>query len=429
MHEPLVAPLSVGLSADRTALSKAVVTRTPAPYAETLRNAASTMEECELALDCLIKLGRKAAPVYSELVMTLHKREWRLTWKALKVLKTAGLCARAVGEIIDSIDVVASAPEKRFNLEAALKAAATEAGVAVQSHFHKVMERVWLCPNTGLIERPEIDRSESNATAEKQKRLNLWAEFEKASAQSTADVERQRVAMGVLEACCKQVTDEGVAQVMTNLQQADCARLRATALTVATLHLLDACTAQGGGLAKIVEAIARAALDDDAYLRGEAAAAAGLLLERHEGHHAGLPKRCEVHQLTPAQTATLRRRLVALLGDPHDSVRSCVIDAMEDEFLMEAWMEGDHLVVGNEFVEPIEATPAPPPLPSSSLPVVVYRDEGDEDMENEGRKRRRKPSAAQYRAAYLAKYPDAADDAVEGARAAGPSDTTSTFSE
>jgi hypothetical protein len=116
----------------------------------------------------LIKLRKQAAPppARDELVMALQQREWQLTWKCLKALKSAGLCASCVSDIIDSIDVVAAAPSnKRHNLEAALNAAVAAAGAAVKNDLHKVTERVWLCPQAFIEfpERTEADRSSSNA--------------------------------------------------------------------------------------------------------------------------------------------------------------------------------------------------------------------------------------------------------------------------
>lgn len=373
-------------AADGTAQLSKSAARTPAAYVEVLRAPDATIEDRSLALEGLIKLKKQAAPARGELVMTLQRREWQLTWKALKALKTAGLCAECVSEIIDSIDVVAAAPSnKRHNLEAALNAAVKAAGAAVKSDLHKVMERVWLCQQDER-EDPEIveaDRSESNAihmqegsttrylqarrtegAAALEKNRENWAEYMKASAQNDADKDRQRVASNVLRECGKHVTDEVVAQVMANLQAAS-AVLRVRALELATFPMVDACAANG--LPAILEAIARATVDADDHLRGEAAAAAGLLIERDSCSYKRPPIK-----LTPAQTSTLQRHLLALLDDPKDYVLDCVLDAMETEFMMD----------------------------------------GDVFGKFDDRKRRR-PSAAQYRAAYLAKYPELANEDVE----------------
>jgi hypothetical protein len=70
-----------------------------------------------------------------------------------------------------------------------------------------------------------------------------------------------------------------------------------TALTLATFPLADACAANG--LPVIVEAIAHASVDANDRLRGEAAVAAGLLIER---------ARCasgrQASKLTPVQTSS-----------------------------------------------------------------------------------------------------------------------------
>ena len=382
-----VAPIGMQkTAADGTAQLSKSAARTPAAYVEVLRAPDATIEDRSLALEGLIKLKKQAAPARGELVMTLQRREWQLTWKALKALKTAGLCADCVSEIIDSIDVVAAAPSnKRHNLEAALNAAVKAAGAAVKSDLHKVMERVWLCQQDERKdpERVEADRSESNAihmqegsttryfqarrtesAAALEKSRENWAEYMKASAQNDADEDRQRVASGVLLECGKHVTDEVVAQVMANLQAAS-AVLRVRALELATFPMVDACAANG--LPAILEAIARATVDADDYLRGEAAVAAGLLIERDSCSYKRPPIK-----LTPAQTSTLQRHLLALLDDPKDYVLDCVLDAMEDEFMMD----------------------------------------GDVFGKFDDRKRRR-PSAAQYRAAYLAKYPELANEDVE----------------
>lgn len=373
-------------SAGGTAQLSKSVARTPAAYAEVLRTSDATIEEREQALEGLIKLRKQAAPARDELVMTLQQREWQLTWKALKALKTAGLCASCISNIIDSIDVVAAAPSnKRHNLEAALKAAVTAAGAAVKSDLHKVMERVWLCPQAciELPERIEADRSESNAIHMQEgstaryfearrkesggasaKNREIWAEYEKASAQNEADEDRQRVASSVLQACGKHVTDEVVAEVMTSLR-AESAALRARALMLAAFQLVDACSAHG--LPAIVEAIVHASVDADDHLRGEAAVAAGQLIDRDRYAYGR-----QASKLTPAQTSTLQRQLLAMLDDPEECVRSCVGDAMEDEFLMD-----DGLF-----------------------------DKGDDA----GKRKRCRPSAAQYRAAYLFKYPEFANE-------------------
>ena len=104
---------------------------------------------CEKALDNLVQLGKRAAPALPQIVSQLGKNSWRLTWKALYVLKTSGVAPtqprKVAGEIVATIDTIATAPdEERDGMETALMDVTVAAGKAIRPHLPAVMSCVWL---------------------------------------------------------------------------------------------------------------------------------------------------------------------------------------------------------------------------------------------------------------------------------------------